>query len=49
MLMFGVPNLDYYVNSFDSSKYNNNIKLYCKNEGFHLEYFKTLLSLILRK
>lgn len=49
MFMFGAPNLDYYVSSFGNSNYNANIKSYCKNEGFNLDYFKSLLSLVVRK
>ncbi|MBC2397296.1 hypothetical protein BD780_002870 [Clostridium tetanomorphum] len=52
MLIFGAPNLDYYVDSFHN-EYNNecnkNIRFFCKNEGINLDYFKRLLFLVHKK
>ncbi|WP_315117756.1 hypothetical protein [uncultured Clostridium sp.] len=49
MFEIGVTYLDYYVNSVDKNKCNNDIRLYCKDEGFNLEYFTNLINLVLKK
>ncbi|MEW9096421.1 MAG: hypothetical protein AB2417_15190 [Clostridiaceae bacterium] len=49
MFMIGVTYLDYYVNSLDNNKCNSDIRLYCKNEGFNLEYFTNLIYSVFKK